>query len=59
MFREMDIHEPDSCKIYHPGRQKYIDLSNLEKPGKYIVQDPTSQQVNILIGPKVQKLGKN
>ncbi|XP_023345751.1 cation-independent mannose-6-phosphate receptor-like isoform X3 [Eurytemora carolleeae] len=49
--REMDIHEPDSCKIYHPGRQKYVDLSNLEKPGKYIVQDPTSQQVKYEIQP--------
>jgi len=35
--------EPDSCRLFHPGLQQYIDISSLTRQaGGYTVRDPNS-----------------
>ena len=37
------IVEPDSCRIFHPGTQEYVNISDLVAPHPYQIENPESR----------------
>jgi len=42
-YQTQNLSEPDSCKMYHPGINDYVDISSLRREDSYKVKDPDSK----------------
>ena len=53
VYQTKTVAEPDSCKIYHSGIEQYIDISALQRPEPYILNNTQREKFEI------QPCGKN